>query len=98
MFAEQPPADRHPLTAELVIEVAVSSQMIDRNVKAAKYANAAVPSYWLVDVPARTVEVRTKPCASGYEHCETFHQGASLRCPFVGIPDLDISTLFAGLR
>lgn len=98
VFAEPPAADHHPRTAELVIEVAVTSQMIDRNVKATKYANAMIPAYWLVDVPARTVEVRTKPRGSGYERCETFHEGSSLRCSIARASDLDVSTLFAGLR
>ena len=51
---------RHPHTALLVIEVAVSSQEQDEH-KADVYARAAVPAYWLVDVRARTVAAFSEP-------------------------------------
>lgn len=98
VFAQRPGAHRHPRTAELVIEVAVSSQMIDRNVKAAMYAKAAVPVYWLVDVPAHAIEVRSKPTTDGYERCETFHEGAAVPSGIEGVADLDASMLFAGMK
>jgi Uma2 family endonuclease len=41
----------------LVIEVAVTSQSLDRH-KATLYATAGAPVYWLVDVPARSVTVQ----------------------------------------
>src|ERR1700684_2656934 len=65
LLAQRPPAGTHPSTALLIVEVAVSSQMIDRNVKAGLYARADVPSYWMVDIPGRTVEVRTERGADG---------------------------------
>jgi Uma2 family endonuclease len=57
---------RHPRGDEtqLVIEVAWSSQAIDR-AKASIYASASVPVYWLIDVPARRAEVYTQPQANG---------------------------------
>ena len=36
--------------AALVVEVALSSQSIDRNVKSRLYARAGIPTYWLIDV------------------------------------------------
>ena len=42
----------HPATAELVIEVAVSSREIDR-IKAAIYAEAGVKEYWIVCLEER---------------------------------------------
>jgi hypothetical protein len=51
------PADRtrrrHPASALLVIEVAVTSLAIDLGRKAALYAAADVPEYWVVDVPGK---------------------------------------------
>ena len=41
---------RHPQTALLVIEVADSSLQKDRRVKAALYAAAGIPEFWLVDL------------------------------------------------
>lgn len=96
--AEKPQPSRHPSTAELVVEVAVSSQLIDRNVKAAKYAAANVPNYWLVDVPASAVEVRTQPGPDGYARCETYHEGETVPCPLDGVADLDVAALLAGVE
>lgn len=45
VFAGEPPAGKHHHTALLVVEVAVSSQLTDRNVKPGLYAQAAIPTY-----------------------------------------------------
>lgn len=58
-------ADQHPTGAELVVEVAVSSLELDR-AKAADYAGAGIPTYWLVIPGERAVEVYTEPRAGGY--------------------------------
>lgn len=55
----------HPGTAELVVEVAVSSLSIDRE-KAHLYAAAGIPCYWLVNVREQSVEVYTDPKPEGY--------------------------------
>jgi Uma2 family endonuclease len=93
----EPPAGEHPRSAVLVIEVAISSQLIDRNVKAMRYAQAGIPTYWLVDVPGRTVEVRTLPGRDGYGDCETCREGALLPSPLQGVADLDVAALLIGL-
>lgn len=62
--------DHHPTTAELVIEVAVTSQEMDR-AKARIYATAGVKEYWLVDVPARLIEIHLQPSATGYADIRT---------------------------
>ncbi len=54
-----------PTTALLVIEVAVSSHKRDEG-KALVYANAGIPIYWLVDLPAGVVRVHSKPSRKGY--------------------------------
>jgi Uma2 family endonuclease len=93
----EPSPGRHPRTALLVVEVAVTSHKEDRGEKADLYAGAPIPTYWLVDVPARTVEVRTEPGPRGYDHCEIHGTGASVPSPVEGVPDLDVTSLFAGL-
>lgn len=50
----------HPGYAELVIEVAVSSYDLDRE-KAAVYASAGIPEYWIVLPDAKLIERYTEP-------------------------------------
>ncbi len=54
-----------PGTAFLVVEVADSSLSKDRNVKAALYAAAGIPEYWLVDLNGHAVEVHRAPGSAG---------------------------------
>jgi Uma2 family endonuclease len=55
----------HPATARLVIEVAVSSEDLDRE-KTSLYAEAGVGEYWLVLVEKKVVERFSEPTAAGY--------------------------------
>jgi Uma2 family endonuclease len=59
---------RHPTgpDAILVVELAWSSQRIDRR-KASVYAAGGVEAYWLVDLKARRLEVRTTPVDGAYQ-------------------------------
>jgi Uma2 family endonuclease len=88
---------RHPRTALLVVEVAVSSQAIDREVKSRLYARAGIPTYWLVDLPAHAVEIHTHPRGERYTHCERMGGDTLLTCPLDGVDDLPLATLFKGL-
>jgi Uma2 family endonuclease len=89
------PRHRHPRTALLAVEVAVSSHKKDRETKANMYAWTPVPTYWLVDVPAKTVEVRTEPGPDGYGRCEVYGVGTLVPSPAEGVADLDVTSLFA---
>jgi Uma2 family endonuclease len=53
--------DRHPTSALLVVEVADSSLIQDRVTKAAIYAAAGVPEYWIVNLSDDRVEVFQAP-------------------------------------
>jgi Uma2 family endonuclease len=97
LMEELPHPHEHPRTLLLAVEVAVSSHRVDREVKAGLYAGAGVPTYWLVDVPARTVEVRTNPGSKDYRRCEVYGIGAQVPSPAEGVPDLDVVSLFEGL-
>ena len=55
----------HPQTAELVIEVAISTEQVDRE-KAAIYATAGVSEYWLILPTKRTVVVHRHPTDGQY--------------------------------
>lgn len=57
--------EAHPASAELVIEVAVSSEALDR-LNALLYAEAGVTEYWIVLGTRRQVEVYRQPVGGEY--------------------------------
>ncbi len=81
----------HPTTAELVIEIAVTTEDYDRN-KAIAYARAGVKEFWIVLVNEKLVEVRTIPGEQGYGKMESL---AVAQC--ISIPELriDVAALVA---
>jgi Uma2 family endonuclease len=97
LVERQHPSNRHPRSALLVVEVAVSSHKKDRDTKANMYAWVPVPIYWLVDVLAHAVEVRTEPGPEGYRRCEIYTAGMSVPSPHPGVADLDVGALFDGI-
>jgi Uma2 family endonuclease len=84
----------HPTTAELVIEVAVSSPTLDRE-NARLYAEAGVKEYWIVLALERQVEVYTQPESGRYLQQRVLGRNDTLRS--TNIPTLRIraSELFA---
>ncbi len=63
--------------AILVIEVSDASLAFDRYEKAARYANAAIPEYWLVDLTRNTISVHQRPMAGHYTDVHVYHAGES---------------------
>ena len=61
----------HPAAAKLVIEVAITSEQLDRE-KAGLYAEAGVDEYWLVLIEKRCVEQYSDPANGEYKQCQTF--------------------------
>jgi len=96
--AHRPPPGQHLRGALIAIEVAVSSHRADRGRKVALYAQAAIPNYWLVDVPGRAIEVRTEPGADEYQSCEIHREGRVLPSPIEGVDDLDVGAMFADIE
>ena len=92
------PAERyisaHPSSAELVIEVAVSSLEIDR-VKAAIYAEAGVREYWIVSPEEKRVEVLRDPGPQSYVQLHVVAAPAVLESSALAGVRLDLVTLFA---
>lgn len=85
---------RHPTTAVLVIEVAVSSEEIDRE-KVAIYAAANIPECWLV-LPARSVvEVFTQPEDGVYRHRLVYSEIGALVSEQLPALRVDLERLFA---
>ena len=54
-------AKAHPRTAEIVIEIADTTLRMDLGKKAALYASAGVPDYWVVDLKNRQLVVHREP-------------------------------------
>ncbi|MCA9081504.1 MAG: Uma2 family endonuclease, partial [Planctomycetaceae bacterium] len=63
--------EHHPTTGEigLVVEVADTSLSRDR-LKESIYAQADLPTYWIVDLKRRQVEVHTSPDVAGRRYQE----------------------------
>jgi Uma2 family endonuclease len=69
----------HPSTAQLVIELAITSQEIDVS-KAVIYAEASIPEYWLIRPEQRMVDVFRKPTNGGYDSKQTLNEHDCLKC------------------
>lgn len=85
----------HPVTAVLVIEVAVTSGRLDRE-KATIYAEAGVEEYWIVLPRERRVEVYRRPSHGRYEENIPYETGL-LACQRVPQIAIDLNALFARL-
>lgn len=85
---------RHPTTAELVIEVAISSEEVDFS-KAAIYAEAGVKEYWIVEPEKKRVTVFRAPAGRAYGQ-KVPHEGV-VTLASSAVPGLEISlpALFA---
>jgi Uma2 family endonuclease len=70
----------HPMANEalLVVEVANSSIVSDRNRKVPLYTREALPEVWIVDLTRDVVEVYKNPSPEGYETLQTYHSGELL--------------------
>jgi Uma2 family endonuclease len=95
-LAETTTSRGHPRTAELVVEVAVTS-LNDDLAKLPGYAGAGVTAVWIVDVPARSVHVFEQPHGRRYDHERILRSEDRLVAPVDGVPPLAISDLFAVL-
>jgi len=87
------PNPYHPASAALAVEVAVSSLARDLGVKAAVYAAAGVPEYWVLDLAGRRMLVHRQATKSGY--AERFEVAAGLRltAEAVALPALELDEL-----
>jgi len=85
--------DRLPDAALLIVEVAWSSQARDVR-KAAVYAAAGVPDYWIVDAESDEVLVHREPRGTVYASVQRFEPGDRI-APLIDIPPVDVAALFA---
>lgn len=91
----------HPITALLVVEVADSSLKQDRLSKAAIYAAAGIPEYWIVNLRDEVVEVMRDPDPAQARYRAVRSAARDDRLELVALPGatLDASALLpAGSR
>lgn len=93
VVTDPPSAREHPRDALLVIEVATTSQQLDRGRKARLYAETGVPVYWVVDVTGGTVEVRARPAGGEYTAVRSYTAGDAVPAPIDGLPALAVAEL-----
>ena len=84
----------HSRTAELVIEVCVTSQEYDRS-KLRAYAGAGVKECWLVLGPEMKIEVHRQPVGEQFAECAVHGPGGSLTSTAVPSFTVDLASLFA---
>ena len=77
----------HPVTAELVVEVAVSTIALDRE-NASLYAESGVKEYWIVLALERQIEVYRQPENGVYRRKRLFAIGETLICE--SVPNLAV--------
>lgn len=68
-----------PADVILLIEVADTSIEFDRTMKVPRYAQAAIPEVWLVDLPNSQIHVYTDRTASGYRVVRALRGAAELQ-------------------
>jgi Uma2 family endonuclease len=84
----------HPATARLVVEVSVSSLLVDREM-ADVYAEAGVTEYWIVNAAELCVEVYREPVAGRYQNQQRCGAGVVLECTTLSGVKIDVTDLFA---
>lgn len=84
----------HPRTAELVIEVCVSSHDYDRS-KLAAYAAAGVKECWLVLGPEKQIEVYRQPENGQFSEHALYGPGGMLTCAELPEFSLSLDDFFA---
>jgi Uma2 family endonuclease len=78
-------AAHHPMPTDvlLIIEVADSTLLKDRNIKVPLYARAGLAEVWLVNLPKELIEVYSDPVNGKYRKCEKFKRGEVVKSPTV---------------
>jgi Uma2 family endonuclease len=69
----------------LLIEVADTTAVFDRDVKVPLYARSGIAETWLIDLGENTIEVYRAPAAAGYRQKQTLGVGDSVAC--LAFPD-----------
>jgi Uma2 family endonuclease len=73
-------AAAHPTAADvqLIVEVAETSRIFDREVKGALYAENSVREYWLVDLEADRIEIHRRPEGTAWRDVSAVGRGKTI--------------------
>jgi Uma2 family endonuclease len=85
---------KHPTSAELVVEIAVSSPALDRE-NASLYAEAGVSEYWIVLGAEGQIEVYRQPENGVYQQKRLYSKGEMLTCDSVPGLQVELAEWFA---
>jgi Uma2 family endonuclease len=79
-------AARHPLPPDvlLIIDVADSTLLTDRNIKVPLYARAGIVETWLVNLPKQTIEVYSDLLSGKYRKCQKVKRNEVVKSVTVG--------------
>ena len=83
--------DAHPRTALLVVEAAGSSLVQDRITKAAIYAGAGIPEYWIVNLRDDRVEAYRGPDPQARRYAEQHRAVRGETLELVAFPGVHIA-------
>jgi Uma2 family endonuclease len=86
----------HPATARLVVEVSVSSLLVDREM-ATVYAEADIAEYWIVNAAERCIEVYRTPVNGRYQSQQRVAEGEILESSTLSAVSVNVADLFAGV-
>jgi len=88
---------RHPVPADvlLLIEVADSSLAFDREEKVPAYGRAGICEVWLLNLPAKTIEVYREPHFTGYGSSKILRAGDKASPLAFSDVEVDVAELFA---
>jgi Uma2 family endonuclease len=78
----------------LVVEVADSSSAYDRGIKAELYARHAIPEYWIVDIPARSVRFHRASVDGRYTNITTTETPGPTAVPGLASISVDLTGTF----
>jgi Uma2 family endonuclease len=84
---------QHPATAEVVVEVCVTSHDYDRS-KLRAYAIAGVKEVWLLLVPEKQIEVHSEPGHGGFATRSIHGPGGRFSRPLLPAFSMDLATFF----
>ena len=85
--------DSHPTTAELAIEIAVTSHDLDHK-KAGIYAEAGVKEFWIVLVPERQIEIHRRPEGGAYREVSVVGVEGVAACDALPAIQINVAALF----
>ena len=85
LYAERHP---HPQDVLLIVEVADTTLLTDRNVKIPLYARFGIPESWLVNLTKKLIEIHYDVEDGHYRNQLKFEKGETLMSPTV--PDLTL--------